>query len=150
MYKLAIVFIFFLLAACLKEQAGTVAPNMVSIENAWIREAPPNALTMAGYLTIHNKTTQDRILTFAKSQAFKTVEFHRTIIEDGIAKMRHQDELLIPAGTSLVFKPGDFHLMMMEPKTALHMGDEVTITLCFKNAGVIEEIDITLSVKKLE
>ncbi len=64
-----------------------------------------------------------------------------------MAKMRHQNELLIPAGTSLVFKPGDFHLMMMGPKTALHKNDEVAITLGFKNAGVIEEIEITLPVK---
>jgi len=147
MYKLIIVFIFFLLTACSEEQASTTTSNTVSIENAWIREAPPNASAMAGYLTIHNKTSQDRTLTFAKSQTFKAIEFHRTIIEDGMAKMRHQNELLIPAGTSLVFKPGDFHLMMMGPKTALHKNDEVAITLGFKNAGVIEEIEITLPVK---
>lgn len=143
MYKLLIVVFCMLLVSCSQEQS-----NAITIQDAWIREAPPNATAMAGYLTINNITPRDRILTFAKSKYFNSIEFHRTVIKDGVAKMRHHDELLIPAGESLEFKPGDFHLMLIGPKTAFKSNDEVTITLCFENADVIEEIDISMPVKK--
>ena len=145
MYKLIIVLFCLLLISCSQEQQ-----NAITIQDTWIREAPPTAFAMAGYLTINNTTTQDRILTFAKSKHFNAIEFHRTVIKDGVAKMRRHDELLIPAGKSLEFKPGDFHLMLMGPKTAFKTNDEVTITLCFKNADKIEEVDISMPVKKPE
>ena len=131
------------LATCSKEQQNTI-----TVQNAWIREAAPNASTMAGYLTINNTTTQDRVLTFARSQNFNAIEFHRTVIKDGVVKMHHQDELVLLAGESIQFKPGDFHLMLIGPKTEFKANDEVMITLCFKNVSTIEEIDIIMPIKK--
>ena len=138
-----IILIYLLLAACSQEQQNTI-----TVQNAWIREAPPNASTMAGYLTINNTTTQDRVLTFAKSQYFNAIEFHRTVIKDGVVKMHRQDELVLLAGKSIQFKPGDFHLMLIGPKTEFKTNDEVMITLCFKNVSAIEEIDIVMLIKK--
>ena len=132
-----------LIISCTQEQEGTI-----TIQDAWIREAPPNASAMAGYLTINNNTNQNRILTFAKSKHFNAIEIHRTTFEDGIAKMRRHDDLPIPAGESLVFKPGDFHLMLFGPKAALKSGDEVIITLCMLDNETLEEVDIVMLVKK--
>ena len=81
MYKTAITLLLALLFSCSNENK-----NSITINDAWIREAPPNASAMAGYLTITNTTKQDRILTFAKSKQFNAVEIHRTIIKDGVAK----------------------------------------------------------------
>ena len=132
-----------LLTSCTNEQEG-----IMTIQDAWLREAPPNASAMAGYLTIHNNTTQDKMLTFAKSKHFNAIEFHRTTFEDDIAKMRRHDELSIPAGQSREFKPGDFHLMLFGPKEALKSGDEVVVTLCILDKENLEEIDINMYVKK--
>ena len=144
MYKF-ILFSFFisLLAAC------DQAPNEAfSVKDAWVREAPPNASMMAGYVTIKNNSNQERILTFAKSNQFNMVEIHRTIVEDGVAKMRQQDDLPIPAGGSLELKPGSYHLMLIGPKSALKATDEVTVTVCLKLDDDIKEIDIIMPVKK--
>ena len=143
MYKKIFVIIFILLTSCSQEPK-----NAVTVQDAWIREAPPNASAMAGYLSITNSTDQDRILTFAKSKQFNVVEIHRTIVENGVAKMRRQDNLIVPAGDSLVFKPGDFHLMLMGPQAKLKAGDEVTITLCLLIDDKIEELDVVMPVKK--
>ena len=132
-----------LIMSCTQEQEGTI-----TIQDAWVREAPPNASTMAGYLTINNNTNQNRTLTFVKSKHFNAIEIHRTIFEDGIAKMRRHEELFIPAGTSLVFKPGDFHLMLFEPKAALKSGDEISVTLCLLENEILEEVEIVMQVKK--
>lgn len=143
MCKKIFVFAFVLLASCSQEPKETI-----TVQDAWIREAPPNASAMAGYLSITNSTEQDRILTFAKSKHFNTVEIHRTIVEDGVAKMRRHNELIVPAGDSLVFKPGDFHLMLMSPQSELKAGDEVTITLCLLINDKIEELDVVMPVRK--
>lgn len=120
----------------------------VKIENAWIREAPPNASAMAGYLTIQNATDQDRVLTFAKSEQFNSIEIHRTVITDGVARMRRQEDIFIPAGESLELKPGDYHLMLMGPKSQYKLNDELTVTLCLKHEDVVDEIDVIMPVKK--
>lgn len=143
MRKLLIILFCILLTFCTQEQS-----NSITIQDAWIREAPPNASAMAGYMTINNTTTQDRTLTFAKSKQFNAVEFHRTIIKNGVAKMRRHEELTIPAGKSLEFKPGDFHLMLMSPKAELKVNDEVTVTLCVLIDDKIKEVDVIMPVRK--
>ncbi len=143
MYKILAILILSLLFSCSQQHS-----DPVTIQNAWIREAPPNASAMAGYLSITNTSQQDRILTFAKSKQFNAVEFHRTIVKDGIAKMRRHKELSLPAGKTLEFKPGDFHLMLMSPKSKFQSGDEVTVTLCILNNDEIKEIDVIMPIKK--
>ena len=143
MYKFFPILILALLLSCSQKQEESIY-----IQNAWIREAPPNASAMAGYLTITNSTKQDRILTFAKSKQFNAIEIHRTIIKDGVAKMRRQDEISIPAGSSLKFKPGDFHLMLMSPKQIFKADDEIIVTLCIKHDDVIDEIDVAMPIKR--
>ena len=126
--------------------------EIFTAEDAWVREAPPNASAMAGYVTITNNTKQDHTLTFAKSKQFNAVEIHRTIIKDGVAKMRRQDELPIPAGGSLELKPGSYHLMLMSPKTTFKANDEIMVTVCLKldddPKAEIKEVDIIMPVQK--
>ena len=143
LHRLLILVCYILIISCTQEQEGAI-----TIQDAWIREAPPNASAMAGYLTIQNNTNQNRILTFAKSKHFNAIEIHRTTFENSIAKMRRHNQLPSPAGESLVFKPGDFHLMLFGPKEALKSGDEVTVTLCVLNNETLEEVDIVMLVKK--
>lgn len=147
MYKIIILALIILLAAC-----NPTPKDMFSAEGAWVREAPPNATAMAGYVTITNNTDQDRTLVFAKSKQFNVVEIHRTIVEDGVAKMRRQEDLPVPAGGSLVLEPGSYHLMLMTPKSAFKANDEVTVTVCLRLDGdpnnEIEEVDIVMPVKK--
>lgn len=143
MYKIILFSFITLLFAC--NQAPKEA---FSTEGAWVREAPPNATAMAGYVTITNNTEQDGILTFAKSKQFNVVEIHRTIVENGVAKMRRQKDLPIPAGGSLELKPGSYHLMLMTPKSTFKTNDEVTVTVGLKSGDDIKEIDIIMPVKK--
>ena len=131
------------ITACTQEKQ-----NSLSIQDAWVRAAPPNATAMAGYLTINNFGQQDCILVSASSPQFNKVEFHRTVITDGIARMRRQNELSIPKGQSLFLKPGDFHLMLLTPKKPLKPNDQVVVTLNIKSGDEIEDIEVNMSVKK--
>jgi len=147
MYKIIILALITLISAC-----TPTSEDIFSANGAWVREAPPNASAMAGYVTITNNSDKDRTLVFAKSKQFNAVEIHRTIVEDGVAKMRRQEDLPIPAGESLVLEPGSYHLMLMTPKSAYKADDEVTVTVCLRLDGdpnnQIEEVDIIMPVKK--
>lgn len=143
MQKLILLLIITLLVAC-----NQTSKESFSVDGAWVREGPPNAGALAGYVTLTNHTDLDRTLVFAKSEQFNVVEIHRTIVENGVAKMRRQKDLLIPAGGSLVLEPGSYHLMLMTPKSAFKANDEVTVTISLKSDGDVEDIDIVMPVKK--
>ena len=140
---------FSLVLALLAGVWGSIAnaASALMAEDAWIREAPPGATALAGYLVLHNHGSEDRTLVAANSRAFDSVMLHRTVMEDGVAKMVHQHTITLPAGESLTFKPNDYHLMLMRPKHSLKAGDKVDISLEFKNG---ETLSVTHEVRGME
>lgn len=143
MQKLLLIGFIVLLTAC-----NQTPKEVFSVEGAWVREAPPNAGALAGYVSITNNSAQDHILRSAKSEQFNAVEIHRTIVENGVAKMRRQKDLPIPAGGSLVLEPGSYHLMLMTPKSAFKANDQITVTLDFQSGDDIKALEIIMPVKK--
>jgi periplasmic copper chaperone A len=123
------------------------AAGSIMVENAWVREAPPGAAASAGYMTVRNMGDKPRALVGANCADFGSTMLHRTVMQDGMAKMIHQMMIEIPAGGSVTFKPNDFHVMLMKPKHALKAGDKVDITLKFKNG---ESKKVTYQVRAAE
>jgi copper(I)-binding protein len=113
------------------EEAG------VSVRDAWIRETPPGMTTMAGYMALRNNTSQPQVFVAASSSGFERVMIHHTIVKDGMAGMIHKSQVELAANASLNFAPGGYHLMLMNPKRALHAGDEVVIKLEFRGGLVL-------------
>ena len=111
------------------------ADPAILVENAWVREAPPGAQMMSAYMTLKNTGPDDIVLASVESPAFTMVMLHKSEIVDGIARMSHQDELLIPAGGSVELKPGSFHLMMPAPDERLRSGDRVEFNLIFADGS---------------
>ena len=121
------------------------AAGSVMVKDAWVREAPPGATASAGYMVLHNMGDKPRALVGASCDAFGSTMLHRTVMQDGMAKMIHQMAIEIPAGGSVTFKPNDFHVMLMKPKHALKAGDKVDIMLKFKNG---ENMKVTYEVRE--
>jgi len=110
------------------------ASGVVDINHAWIREAPPGAPMMAGYLCLDNTGDTTLILTGVESAAFTHIMMHRTETVVGIARMVHQNEVIIPAGKQVCFEPGGLHLMMPAPQQRLVAGNQVELILQFADA----------------
>lgn len=108
--------------------AGAYAQD-VSIEDAWVREGPPGMAMLAGFMTVNNQGKEERSIVGAEGPDFGSIELHRSIMEGGMARMVPQKSIPIPAGGSVALKPGDYHLMLMQPKRALVAGDHTEITL---------------------
>ena len=117
----------------------------VTIDNLWIREAPPGMTTMAGYMALRNNTSRPEVLVAASSSGFETVMIHRSIVQDGMARMVHASQIELAPNASLVFAPGGYHLMLMNPKRTLRAGDRVDIILKFRS-GL--RLPVTFEVRK--
>ncbi len=91
-----------------------------------------------GYVVIENQGVADDRLVGAESQAADRVELHRTVFEDGVARMRPAPEgLAIPAGEIVELAPGGFHLMLMGLDMPLVAGERLPLTLIFNSAGAV-------------
>ena len=108
--------------------SAPAAPTM-DITDGWVREAPPTSRVLAGYMQISNLTENELIITGITSPDFDSAELHRTVVEDGVARMLPVPELAIPPGGSVLLEPGGLHLMLFEPARQLLEGDTVTLVL---------------------
>ena len=113
------------------------AANDLTLRDAWIAEAPPNANMLAGYVIIENAGRQAQTLIGVSSPAFSRVELHRSVTTDGMARMIPQDRVDIPPSSLTRFEPGGYHLMLIGPKRPLQAGDQVQIFLRFKDDKVL-------------
>jgi copper(I)-binding protein len=87
-------------------------------------------------LTIENRGEGDDRLLGADTDAALAIEIHRTVIEpDGRAYMRMLDDVLLPVGESVQFRPGDLHLMLVVPDERVTVGGTFEITLRFERSA---------------
>lgn len=120
------------LLAMLASAGAHACPGLV-VEDAWIREAPPGAMS-AAYAKLTNRGKRPLTLDGARGEAFGGAGLHRTILVDGMARMR-EGTLGIAPGASAALEPGGWHLMLFDPARILKAGDVVTLSLtCGKDA----------------
>jgi len=117
--------------AAATEEAG------ISVRDAWVREAPPGTTMTAGYMLLQNKTSRPQVLVAARSSGFETVMIHRTVAKEGMTGMEHAPQIELLPNASLLFAPGGYHLMLLNPKRTLRAGDRVDITLEFRGGLVL-------------
>jgi copper(I)-binding protein len=96
-------------------------------------------------VTLKNNTTKTASLVSVSSPLFSSIEIHRSIVKDEVASMERHLSLTIPAKSTIKLLPGDYHLMLFNPKTPLEIGDKPTLTFTFSN-GV--KILVKAQVKK--
>jgi hypothetical protein len=120
--------LFFLsILSCLFIANASYANDSLIISDSRIPEAPPGAQVMAGFMKIHNPSTQAIAITAVSSPMFENIEMHLSKEVNGIAKMLPQKSLNIPANVTLILQAGSYHLMLIKPKQPLRNGDSVFI-----------------------
>lgn len=111
----------------------TWAQHGIEVSEPWVREAPPTARVLAGYMELHNHSDKPRMLTGVTSPAFGFAELHKTMEHGGMAHMEQVDEIVIPPHDKVVLGPGKLHIMLIDPTLQLKAGDTVSLTLTFRN-----------------
>jgi len=108
------------------------------VAGGWVREGPPHAMALAAYLRLRNPGPEPRHLVGVSSPQFSGAMMHATVIEGGIARMRHLDGLDIPGAGEVSFAPGGRHIMLMGPRRELHVGDHIELILKFADGLLLE------------
>ena len=116
-------------ACCLLFTAGVRAADL-EVSNGWIRLLPAG-VPAGGYFEIRNLTKSPVRLVGATSSAFGAAMLHQSAEDSGRSTMLHVREVEVPAGGKLAFKPGGYHLMLMQPTGQLRIGEKVAVTLEF-------------------
>ena len=119
----------------------------LEITRPWTRATPATAQSGGGFLTVTNKgTTPDRLIA-ARSTVSDRVEVHEMRMDGNVMKMRELEKgLEIPAGATVMLKPGSYHIMFMGLKAPFAKDAKVPVTLVFEKAG---SLDIVLDVEAL-
>jgi copper(I)-binding protein len=113
------------------------------IEQAWARATPGSATTGAAYLTIE-ASEPDRLVG-ASTPVAGRAELHAHENDHGVMRMHPVDGVAVQPGAPTVLKPGGVHVMLMQLKHPLKVGDTFPLTLRFAKAG---DREVTVHVEK--
>ena len=95
-------------------------------------------VSLAGYMLIKNTgASNDSLIGIDADFAGMSMLHQSSVDSNGVATMKMVMTIDIPAGQTVELKPGGFHVMFDNLKQNLTVGDTVTLTLHFKNAGDI-------------
>ena len=124
------------LALALSFTAARAAPAAGGLEvlQPWSRPAVAGT-TGAGYMVVANHGKAADVLVKVESPAAAGVEIHQMSMEAGVMSMARRDRIAIPAGGTVVFGPGGYHLMLLNLKRTQTAGDRVPATLSFASGA---------------
>ncbi len=122
------------------------AEQVLSAEQAYLRAMPPGQQVTAAFLKLVNNSDQACKVTGGSSPVAKDVQIHEHRHSDGMMKMRPLPSVTVEAGQSLIFEPGQLHLMLFGIETPLTPGNKQELTLATENCGSLK---IQLEVRSL-
>ena len=93
----------------------------------------------AAYFTLTNATSEADTLLSASSDVTQNTQIHLSYeTEDGLMGMEEQAYVEIPANSSVQFRQGGLHVMIIQPKRDLAAGDTIQISLKFSSGKLLE------------
>ena len=118
------------------------ASAQVVVKDAWARATVAQQKSTGIFLQIESK--KDAKLIKAKTDIAEMTEIHEMSMDNNVMKMREVESVTLPAGKLVELKPGGFHIMLMQLKNQVKVGDEIALTLTIETADKKQE---TIEVK---
>ncbi len=107
----------------------TVAAHaQVSVTEPWVRATVPKQSATGAFMRL--TSAQDVKLVSGQSPVAGVVEIHEMAHENNMMKMRElKGGLALPAGQAVELTPGGYHIMLMDLKRQVKIGETVPLTL---------------------
>lgn len=126
--------------------AATIAAEVVSVSNPWVRATVPGQNVAGAYLDITAKAPAALIAVECAVAA--RAELHTMAMAGGVMKMRPIEKLQLPANQTVNLKPGGPHVMLIGIKRELKPGGRVPLTLTVQDQkGVKSTITLDAEVR---
>lgn len=133
----------FMLAALSLSSCGT--KQGIEVRESWMRPAAQGE-NGAIYFVIHNQGSSADRLTGVSSDIAESVEMHESEMSGDVMQMQPVDSVPLEASAEVRFEPGGLHVMLVNLKKDLKVGDEVEMTLHFAN---FEDISVKVPVSDM-
>lgn len=117
--------------------AQDLKAGAITVQHPYARATAAGQATGGGFLTLVNEGGADRLLS-ASADVAVTVQLHEMKMQGDVMKMREVDGIDLPAGQTVEFKPGGFHVMFIGLKAPLKAGGSFPMTLKFQRAGELK------------
>ncbi len=98
-------------------------------DEAFVAQPPPGLSVTAGMMKLSNPHNRPVHVLAASSEQLERIEIHQTTIVNDVASMVEVERVTVPAGGTVFFRHGGFHLMMFGPVAPLAPGDCIPVTI---------------------
>ena len=137
-----------LLASILYVAAGASLAQ-VTVKDPWVRATVPQQTATGAFMKL--ESPQDARLVSASSPLAGVVELHEMTMEKDVMKMRAVPGIDIPAGKGAELKPGGYHVMLMNLKGQMRVGDAVPLTLVVEGKdGKRQTLEVKAAVRPID
>jgi periplasmic copper chaperone A len=135
-----------LLVGCAGSDPVAEGPQ-VRVEQPWTPAAPraapaadPHASHHGGaraavYLTLRNTGSEADRLIGVETAAAERAEIHRSLVDDGIARMRQVEAVEVAPGEVVEMRPGGYHIMLIGVKATPVPGERIQLRLRLERGG---------------
>lgn len=128
-------FIAIILPSVLSAQE-VVQSELVQISSPWAIASVGTMRPTAAYLTVVNTGKKMITITGVVSEVAGRSSIHETSVSaDGVGTMRPVEEVHLSPGGTLEFKPGSYHIMLMELNEPLLEGASTSLSLIFDDGS---------------
>ena len=125
---------------------GQAQAQSVIVKDAWIRGTVQGQTATGAFMERTDKSAAR--LVAGGSPVAKNVEVHNMTMEKGVMKMFPVDGIDLPAGKTVRFASGGYHVMLMNLRKPLNAGDKVLLTLTFERADRQREtVELSVEVR---
>lgn len=120
----------------------------VKVDHPWVRGSVPGQLTTGAFFDV--TSARDAAVVKVESPVAGVVEVHTSEMKDGLMTMRRVPSAALPAGKTVHFAPGSYHVMLMDLKRPVKTGEVVPLTLTIEYPDKKREtLDVKAEVRGL-
>jgi copper(I)-binding protein len=112
--------------------------EVVKISNAWVHAAEQVGGNVALSMTIRNEADVADALLRARCPVANFSEKHTVDRGEGSPAMRAIPSIPIAASSTTVLKPDAYHVMLLQTRQTLAVGEAFNCSIVFQKAGTIE------------
>lgn len=126
---------------CLLFAGIAEAKENIQVSDAWVRATVPGQEVSGAFFSV--KSLRSAKLIKVESSIADSVEIHTMTMKNGVMEMRELKTLALPAGKFVKLAPGELHLMLLDLRRQLKLGDKIPLKLTLQyenNTQAVKEI----------
>lgn len=117
----------------------------LTVENSWVRAAPPGASATAAYMTFRNTADLPALIVAVESKQFEAASLHTTVTNGDVVSMQPVSMIQVESGQSASLEPNGLHVMLMDAINDFSEGDSIEITFLLRTG---ERFTLNVPVQK--